>query len=210
LSEVYLVELITLRPEETEGELDVRLLRQANLRPQRVDQVYWIGKDDFQSRPGGPYRQTWAEQEGLAHLLLQQAARTVLAGDAHIVLVGETGKGAVLLASPEAVGVYNLMPHAVIGDRLAAPDGADFAAIFQRKKIDLNEISFVFPAELSEQRTAAIMAVMAAVELASGSPVNLWGALQALLGKPHEEGRKKSVLASNWQGGSLLTVLEMI
>ncbi len=65
----------------------------------------------------------WPNETLLDHLLLHDAARGVIVQDCHLMLFGQqdaSGASLALLASPNAVGRYNLMPRARLEARLAA------------------------------------------------------------------------------------------
>lgn len=209
MSEVFLVEFVVAQKGETSESLEKRLFAQAQVRQPRLEQVFWVGEESH-SKPGGTYRQTFPPRSGLAHFLLQQAARTILAGDAHLLVTGESGAGAGLLASPEAVGVYNLVPQASIAERLNLPGSADLANLLQRRKIDLSEAACLAPAGMDPIKTAEIMAVIPAGQSLNLENENLWVGLQALTDCLKKESQTRGVLASKWQSGSLLSVIDRV
>lgn len=93
---------VWLAPPAEEGAAGLAL-QSAGLRPE-APVFFW---------PAGPLRD---------HLLLHDAARSIETQDCRLMLVGQqnaTAAGLGLLASPEAVGRYNLMPRARLAGRLA-------------------------------------------------------------------------------------------
>jgi hypothetical protein len=94
------------------------LLAQAHVKPAWVDQTIWLGSAPSDFTPPGAFF-AWAQAPLLDHYLLHAAGRTILTGGADLIVFGQQmGKGwaVALLASPMAVGRYNIMPAA----RLAA------------------------------------------------------------------------------------------
>ncbi len=79
----------------------------------------------------------WPSETLLDHLLLHDAARSVMVQDCHLTIFGQqdaSGASLGLLASPTAVGRYNLMPRARLDARLALNPGKrsqTLAALYQ-------------------------------------------------------------------------------
>ncbi len=114
------------------------LFEKSGCAPRRVRQLHWHGGDQefWLASLGQTFgfapdlaRYQWPSLPLLAHSSLQGIARTIEAGDTDLVLLAqETGDQLVvlLLASPSAVGLYNLSPRACLRHKLAvsgAPGG---------------------------------------------------------------------------------------
>jgi hypothetical protein len=117
----------------------------------RIQEIHWHGGDEefwFNSlgRSMGFAPDLagflWPPTALLGHVQLQNMARAIEAGERDLVILAqETGEQAValLLASPSAVGLYNLSPRACLSHKLAvssAPDGLLKAAFSALKKAD--------------------------------------------------------------------------
>lgn len=78
---------------------------------------------------------SWQEQPLLAHILLHNAARALESGERDLIVLLQAGgenAAALLLASPAAVGRYNLLPRARMSLRLALRCSADdFAQVVE-------------------------------------------------------------------------------
>ena len=111
-------------------ELIGAVLEKASARLAWLDQVIWICEgtgalsDAQQARLSEATGQkplvTWPQPGGSPHYLLHAASRSVLAGDCDLVALAQSGQttgAAALLASPKAVGRYNLLPRARIDAR---------------------------------------------------------------------------------------------
>jgi len=208
LSEVFLIGSIRAESGEPVETLEARLYAQAHVRQGWLEQTDRIGAAPA-GQVGGPYVRSWPVQSGLQHFLLQQAARTLLAGDAHLAAVVEAGAGAALLASPEAVGVYNLSPRAALLARLGLPNGADLAALLKRRKLELEEGMVCAAAELSAEQAQRLAAALPGGAALPQAQEGFWQALDTLLeNMSAQQPPAKGVLASTWQAGALLTLLE--
>lgn len=209
MSEVFLINSIRAESGEPEETLEARLYAQAQIRRGWLEQADIIGATAAAGQVGGPFVRSWPAESGLQHFLLQQAARTLLAGDAHLAAVVEAGAGAALLASPEAVGVYNLSPRAALLARLGLPNGADLAALLKRRKLELEEGLVCAAAELSAEQAQRLAAALPGGAALPQAQEGFWQALDTLLEKMSaQQPPAKGVLASTWQAGALLTLLE--
>ncbi|KPL73561.1 hypothetical protein ADN00_14555 [Ornatilinea apprima] len=209
MSEVFLINSIRAESGEPVEMLEARLYAQAQIRRGWLEQADIIGATAAARQVGGPFVRSWPAESGLQHFLLQQAARTLLAGDAHLAAVVEAGAGAALLASPEAVGVYNLSPRAALLARLGLPNGADLAALLKRRKLELEEGLVCAAAELSAEQAQRLAAALPGGAALPQAQEGFWQALDTLLEKMSaQHPPAKGVLASAWQAGALLTLLE--
>ncbi|NMC53440.1 MAG: hypothetical protein GYA48_07365 [Chloroflexi bacterium] len=208
MSEVFLIGSIRAESGEPVEALEARLYAQAHVRQGWLEQADMIGAAAA-GQVGGPFVRSWPAQSGLQHFLLQQAARTLLAGDAHLAAVVEAGAGAALLASPEAVGVYNLSPRAALLARLGLPNGADLAALLKRRKLELEEGMVCTAAELSAEQAQRLAESLPGGVAPRQTQEGFWPALEGLLETMcAQQPPAKGMLASAWQAGALLTLLE--
>lgn len=208
MSEVFLIGSIRAESGESVEVLEARLYAEAQIRRGWLEQVDMIGAAAA-GQVGGPFVRSWPAESGLQHFLLQQAARTLLAGDAHLAAVVEAGAGAALLASPEAVGVYNLSTRAALLARLGLPSGADLAALLKRRKLELEEGMVCAAAELSAEQAQWLGEALSGGAALPQTQDGFWQALDTLLEKMRaQQPPAKGMLASAWQAGALLTLLE--
>ncbi len=106
------------------------LLEAAHLKARRLQEVHWqsggsqpLALQSIETSFDVALFQ-WPDLPGLDHLLLHSASRAILAGERELVLVGQEWQhhtAAALLASPAAVGKYNLLPLVRIDSRLTLP-----------------------------------------------------------------------------------------
>jgi len=128
-----------------------RLFEKSGVPARRVQELHWHGGDQefWLNSLGTAFgftqelaRFQWPGTVLLAHWMLQSAARSIEAGDRDLVILAqETGDQvvALLLASPDAVGIYNLSPRARLGQKLtlsSAPGGLLAAASAVLEKAD--------------------------------------------------------------------------
>jgi len=135
---------LSARPhiEQVQPILD-ELLKTSGAPARRVQEIHWHGGGDeyWLSGLGETYgfanemaRFFWPVTPLLAHTLLHLTARVLISGERELVILAqETGEqaAALLLASPAAVGRYNLVPRARVGAKLAlssTPNGLLAAA----------------------------------------------------------------------------------
>lgn len=93
------------------------LLEGTRVKPERVDQTIWLGKAPPEFNPLGAFF-GWGLAPLLDHYMLQAAGRTILTGGADLIVIGQqVGQGfaVALLASPVAVGKFNILPRARLG-----------------------------------------------------------------------------------------------
>jgi len=127
------------------------LFEKSGVPPRRIREIHWHGGDEefWLSSLGQTLgfapdlaRFQWPTVPLLAHSALQNIARSIEDGEADLVLLAQETAGqavVLLLASPGAVGVYNLSPKARIGQKLAlssAPNGLLKAACVALNKVD--------------------------------------------------------------------------
>ena len=119
------------------------LLQRAGVRQGWVQQVHWItGPDGWASTPGAdksasapvspraadsgfpestPFFQ-WPCQPQFEHSLLHSCSRVLMMEEAQVILAGQAGGGgslsAICMASPRAIGRYNILPQARLAARL--------------------------------------------------------------------------------------------
>jgi hypothetical protein len=127
------------------------LFQKSGVPARRVQEIHWHGGDDefwfnglgrLAGLPPEVAGFHWPATALLAHTQLQNMARTIEAGGRDLVILAQETSGQVvtmLLASPSAVGIYNLSPRACLGHKLAvssAPDGLLKTAFLALKKAD--------------------------------------------------------------------------
>jgi len=123
----YSEETFALDSKEIEHLLISALLEKGAARIAWVDQVHWIRGDSkglSGAESSGILKMSeqkpflaWSEQAGLPHYLLHAASRSIIVGDCDLAVIAQSDQldgSAVLLASPRAVGRYNLLPRARI------------------------------------------------------------------------------------------------
>ena len=129
--------IIAIEQKENEPEQDgaaltfiSSLLEAAHLKARRLQEIHWqsaspqpLTLSSIETSPDVVLFQ-WPDLPDLDHLLLHSTSRAILAGERELVLLGQEWQhhtAAVLLASPAAVGKYNLLPLARIESRLTLP-----------------------------------------------------------------------------------------
>lgn len=125
-------------------------LRRSGIQPGWISEIEWLSAPEAWSPaprwPPGLAAFTWAAQPLLDHALLHAACQAILSGEQDMLLLGAAGEGQAhlaVLASPKAVGRYNLLPRARLPGRFALPlqDGIlpDLPAVLapQIKKLEL-------------------------------------------------------------------------
>jgi len=132
------------------------LLKKGAARMAWVDQVHWISGDSKSlsgAESAGILKISeqkpllaWSEQAGSPHYVLHAASRSIMVGDCDLAVIAQSGQSdgsAVLLASPKAVGRYNLLPRARIigrwelggaGQNLNGPDDQILEKITKNKR----------------------------------------------------------------------------
>jgi hypothetical protein len=102
-------------------------LRQGGVQPVWVQVTYWIGEPPAVELPGrAPLFYCWPAEPGLAAFLLQDALHVLKLREHHLVTLVEEKEGRIdqaVLASPRAIGQYNLYPKARIAGWWALPPG---------------------------------------------------------------------------------------
>jgi hypothetical protein len=108
------------------------LLAGSRTRPGSVNEIHWqydtqmggLSEHDLLQAGFPPAMPafSWETRDVSDHFLLQSAARAILADDAHLMILGQQvgcATSALLLASPDAVGIYNLNPQARLAARFS-------------------------------------------------------------------------------------------
>jgi hypothetical protein len=104
------------------------VLKQRAVRPGWLDEVYWLvepGFDRIELADLDTDRTamfTWQEQPLLGQHLLHAASRAIISRESDLLALGYSGKAGssvCLLASPRAVGRYNLLPQVCLSARFA-------------------------------------------------------------------------------------------
>jgi hypothetical protein len=129
MSEVFLLSALQSEPDlednpSSAGPLVKSILKQAGLRAERLNEVHWLydpagnppAAEDLDHFTAASVFQ-WPDLPLIDHYLLQSCARSARLGDSHLILLLQTWQGrsaAALIASPQAVGRYNLAPAARI------------------------------------------------------------------------------------------------
>jgi hypothetical protein len=135
-----------LTPPSNGQEADVllgKLLKASGVKPGWVDEIHWYSDPVVDNLPqelilGEEFPCDiptfgWAAQKGLDYYLFHSIVRAILAGDNHLVCFGQkegSNISAMLLASPTAVGRYNLIPQGCLAIRLVFP-----ANLSQKSKV---------------------------------------------------------------------------
>lgn len=96
---------------EVSGEAFGRLMQMAGAREEWLDAVYWRADALGGMCPCPVPLFEWGAGPLSDHHLLQAAAWAILSGERHLLAVGTGDNHFALLASPQAVGRYNLMPE---------------------------------------------------------------------------------------------------
>jgi hypothetical protein len=105
-------------------------LKSQHIQPRWIDEEIIVSSTPAAEEPISPtvFFFKWPREVGVESLFLQQAAREIAAGDRRMILLSvihPQGCRVVLLGSPAAVGMYNLMPQAYLTDWLALPPAAE-------------------------------------------------------------------------------------
>lgn len=220
-------------PEEMTPEMHVQkgalvaesALAAARIRPVWVDEVHWLSDLDLPGVPRAALTEAglsaekplleWGSIPILDHMLLQSAALAILAEDNHLVFLGRQvgcATSALLLASPTAVGRYNLNPVARLLGRLTLrinpKDSAEtLKTIFrqlERKELDPSRISWIALSEgLSSWDTSPLPGV-SLISVAACCPVGAFYQANTLIRTLAETGSACGLLISASQDGVLI------
>jgi len=229
-------------PEEMTGELHYQkalailenLMGCQYIRPGKVDEIHWQSDTEKGVLPGKVLADiglplttpffSWKSGGVFDHYLLQSAARTILVEDAHVIILGHQvgcATSALLLASPAAVGMYNLNPSARLALRLSVfGDGMNSIQVChalqtQLKKRDfeagrVNWLAFSEPC-MENMHIADLFPVANVISVSAACPVGVLYQVNVLVNALQEvKDGVGMVVSRSTEGHVLATVLDRV
>ena len=194
-------------------------LQNSGVRPEQVESALWLGPLAL-AQPAGLH---WPVTAPLDHAVLQNACRTLITGEWHLLLAGESAPqaaAAALLASPSAVGRLNLVPRARLTPLPTLPPAPDWpqalwtAAQKTGEEDEPLEIEWLACAGPADERAAELQTALPAAQWLTpqpDSPLGIVLALNSLVHTLEQENARAGLLLSLTTGQPLLaTLLERI
>jgi hypothetical protein len=126
MSEAYWINGLNKFNESSEWVKDIFF--QAHANPVWMEEIYWLGQmspensDNITGINNSAPLFQLMDIPGMDHILLHNAVRSLMLGDRQSIFLGHVD-AACWLASPQAVGKYNLLPRARLADRIIINPG---------------------------------------------------------------------------------------